>query len=437
MAKKNNELIGTGLELLRKALAPYIKRQLIASYKEKWWSNGVEPHVGRMAELKTKLAKAKDDDARFDVLDIAALLTILNNVWSEAFQADLGHAGRSYVNELRDVRNKWAHQDVFTLEDTHRAFDTMTRLLEMVAAPERMDTAEMARKIMAQINEQSKSAQPTLLQTASGASPTLKPWREIATPHPDVASGRFQQAEFAADLFQVITDRASDEYKNPKEFFRRTYFTEGLSQLLGRAWLRLSGTGGDPVVELQTNFGGGKTHSLLALYHLFGGKIKKEGVTGIENVNAQTKNLPEKLPVANRAVIACNYLSVDTPWKKPDGTVIRTIWGEMAWQLGGKEGYKLVAEADKQSVSPGGEKLTQLFEQFGPSLILIPSVDRQGKSPRRKFRCCHVLRSGSYRSGEGCWKYIGRCRYSCIRCGSWRRKWTHCTGKNTQRLWTC
>lgn len=371
MAKKNNELIGTGLELLRKALAPYIKRQLMASYKDKWWSNGAEPHVGRMAELKTKLAKAKDDDTRFEVLDIAALLTILNNVWSEAFQADLGHAGRSYVNELRDVRNKWAHQDIFTLEDTHRVFDTMTRLLEMVAAPERMDTAEMARKIMAQINEQSKSAQPTLLQTASGASPTLKPWREIATPHPDVASGRFQQAEFAADLFQVITDRASDEYKNPKEFFRRTYFTEGLSQLLGRAWLRLSGTGGDPVVELQTNFGGGKTHSLLALYHLFGGKIKKEGVTGIENVNAQIKNLPEKLPIANRAVIACNYLSVDTPWKKPDGTVIRTIWGEMAWQLGGKEGYKLVAESDKQSVSPGGEKLTQLFEQFGPSLILI------------------------------------------------------------------
>jgi hypothetical protein len=371
MAKKNNELIGAGLETLRKALAPYIKRQLKAIYKDKWWSLGADPHVGRMAELKTKLAKAKDDEARFDALDIAALFTIVDRVWSDAFQADLGKAGRSYVNELSDVRNRWAHQESFTLDSTYRAFDTMTRLLEMVAAPERVETADMARKIMGEINEQSKASQPALMQTASGASASLKPWREVATPHPDVASGKFQQAEFAADLFQVITDRASEEYKNPKEFFRRTYFTEGLSQLLGRAWLRLSGTGGDPVVELQTNFGGGKTHSLLALYHLFSGTVKTTDVEGIENISAQTKNLPEKLPTANRAVLACNSLSVDSPWKKPDGTVIRTLWGEMAWQLGGKDGYKLVAEADKQSVSPGGEKLTQLFEQYDPALILI------------------------------------------------------------------
>lgn len=371
MAKKNNELIGTGLDLLRKALAPYVKRQLTAVYKEKWWGLGAEPHVGRMPDLKNKLAKAKDDDARLEVLDIAALLTIINNAWGDAFQLDLGKAGRSYVNELGDIRNKWAHQDTFSLEDTHRVFDTMTRLLEMVAAPERVETAEMARKIMLEINEQDKASQPALIQTASGASASLKPWREIATPHPDVASGKFQQAEFAADLFQVITGRASEEYANPKEFFRRTYFTEGLSQLLGRAWLRLSGSGGDPVVELQTNFGGGKTHSLLALYHLFGGKAKKADITGLENIDTQFKELPEKLPVANRAVLACNYLSVDTPWKKPDGTVIRTLWGEMAWQLGGKDGFKIVAESDKNSVSPGGERLTQLFEQFGPALILI------------------------------------------------------------------
>ncbi len=371
MAKKNNELIGTGLELLRKALSPYITRQLKAVYKEKWWSIGAEPHVSRLPELKTKLAKVRDDDARFEALDIAALLTVLNNSWNEAFQADLGNAGRSYVNELRDVRNKWAHQTPFSLEDTHRAFDTMTRLLEMVAAPERMNTAEITRKIMMEINEQSKAAQPALMQTASGALSTLKPWREIATPHPDVSGGRYQQAEFAADLYQVITGRASSEYANPKEFFQRTYFTEGLSQLLTRAWLRLSGAGGDPVVELQTNFGGGKTHSLLALYHLFGGTIQLDQVAGIENLSQHSKNLPEKLPSANRAVLACNYLSVDTPWKKPDGTIIRTLWGEMAWQLGGKEGYKLVAESDKNSVSPGGELLTQLFERFGPALILI------------------------------------------------------------------
>ncbi len=371
MAEKPDELVGRGLELLRKALVPYVKRQLQAVYKDKWWSLGAEPHVRPMPDPRMKLAKAQDDDARFAALDVAALLTILNNAWNDAFQADLGNAGRSYVNELRDVRNNWAHQRAFSLEDTHRAFDTMTRLLDMIAAPERVETAQIARDIMLEISQRSRAAQPALIQTASGALPALKPWREIATPHPDVSGGRYQQAEFAADLYQVITGRASSEYANPKEFFQRTYFTEGLCQLLARGWLRLSGAGGDPVVELQTNFGGGKTHSLLALYHLFGGEIRKEEVVGIECLSHYAQNLPERLPVARRAVLACNYLSVDTPWEKPDGARIRTLWGELAWQLGGAEGYQLVAESDRNSVSPGGAILTRLFERFGPALILI------------------------------------------------------------------
>ncbi len=265
MVEKPDELVGRGLELLRKALAPYVKRQLQAVYKDKWWSMGAEPHVRPMPDPRMKLAKAQDDDARFAVLDVAALLTILNNAWNDAFQADLGSASRSCVNELRDVRNNWAHQRAFSLEDTHRAFDTMTRLLDMIAAPERVQTAQIARDIMLQISQRSQAAQPALIQTASGALPALKPWRETAIPHPDVSGGRYQQAEFAADLHQVLTGRALAEYANPYEFFQRTYFTEGLCPLLARAWLRLSGAGGDPVVELQTIFGGGKTHSLLAL----------------------------------------------------------------------------------------------------------------------------------------------------------------------------
>src|SRR5207237_4452277 len=93
------------------------------------------------------------------------------------------------------------------------------------------------------------------------AAKTFKPWREVVTPHADVASGRYQQAEFAADLWQVHLGEGSDEYRKPTEFFRRTYLTESLRRLLVSAVQRISGAGGDPVVQLQTNFGGGKTHS--------------------------------------------------------------------------------------------------------------------------------------------------------------------------------
>ena len=103
------------------------------------------------------------------------------------------------------------------------------------------------------------------------------------TPHKDVASGRYQQAEFAADLWQVHLGEGTDEYRNPAEFFRRTYLTESLKRLLVGAVQRLAGQGGDPVVQLQTNFGGGKTHSMLALYHLFSGTAPGE-LAGIDAV---------------------------------------------------------------------------------------------------------------------------------------------------------
>ncbi len=129
-------------------------------------------------------------------------------------------------------------------------------------------------------NERRKGAGTAVESASTGA---LKPWREVVTPHRDVASGRYQQAEFAADLWQVHLDEGTDEYRNPGEFYRRTYLTESLRRLLVNAVERLAGQGGDPVVQLQTNFGGGKTHSMLALYHLFSGVAPGE-LAGIDAV---------------------------------------------------------------------------------------------------------------------------------------------------------
>ena len=89
----------------------------------------------------------------------------------------------------------------------------------------------------------------------------------MVAPHPDVASGRYQQAEFAADLWQAHHGEGSDEYRDPVEFYRRTYLTDSLKGMLAGALQRLAGGCGDPVVQLQTNFEGGKAHSMLALYH--------------------------------------------------------------------------------------------------------------------------------------------------------------------------
>ncbi len=213
-------------------------------------------------------------------------------------------------------------------------------------------------------NERRKGTSSTIDSAVTG---TLKPWREVITPHHDVATGQYQQAEFAADLWQVYIGEGSAEYQNPTEFFRRTYLTDSLKNLLTGAVRRLATGNGDPVVQLQTNFGGGKTHSMLALYHLFSGANLGE-LVGIDQV-MKAAGVAE-LPDIHKVVLVGNRISPGQPSIKPDGTTVRTLWGELAWQLGGKAAYDRIALDDQNATSPG-DALRLLFNDYGPCLVLI------------------------------------------------------------------
>jgi predicted AAA+ superfamily ATPase len=256
------------------------------------------------------------------------------------------------------------------------------------------------------VRSEKRKAGGSLVEAA--ASGALRPWREVATPHPDVASGRYQQAEFAADLWQVYIGEGTDEYKNPVEFFRRTYLTDSLKRLLTGAVERLSGKGGDPVVQLQTNFGGGKTHSMLALYHLSSGTPPAE-MPGVEALLKETG--VTQLPKVQRVVLVGNRLSPGNPTTKPDGTMIRTLWGELAWQLGGKAAFERVRADDERGTSPG-DVLRQLFNDYGPCLILIDewvayarqlhdAADLPGGSFETQFSFAQAL-TESARAARGC-----------------------------------
>jgi hypothetical protein len=136
--------------------------------------------------------------------------------------------------------------------------------------------------------EAERAAQEAIPETVETTTLTgLRPWRDVVQPHPDVASGRYLQAEFAADLSDVLAGTAEREYQGPVEFFQRTYLTEGLLAMLVTGLRRPTAQGGDLVVQLQTAFGGGKTHSMLALYHLCGGSIKLGDFPGGERIAAQ------------------------------------------------------------------------------------------------------------------------------------------------------
>src|SRR6266540_6762342 len=254
MAITNHERIGKALDLLKEGLQPFVEREVKAAVHE------------HQATLFDKSGAPK--------WDAASLLAVLWNQWEVVFRKTLGRAERSLVSELREIRNKWAHQNPFSGDDAYRALDSVARLLTAVSAPQAAEVEKMKLELLRlRFEEQVRSEKRKTAGTAieSQVTGTLKPWREVISPHKDVASGRYQQAEFAADLWQVHIGEGSDEYRKPVEFFRRTYLTDSLKRLLVGAVQRLNGNGGDPVIQLQTNFGGGKTHSMLALYHLFSG----------------------------------------------------------------------------------------------------------------------------------------------------------------------
>lgn len=200
---------------------------------------------------------------------------------------------------------------------------------------------------------------------------SLKPWREIAVPHEDVLKGTFQQAEFAADLSRVHAGNASAEYQDPVLFFQRTFITEGMRLLLDSVVKRLAGKGGDPVIQLQTAFGGGKTHTMLAVYHMAKGEVPTSDLPGIPAI-LDAAGITE-LPRARIAVLDGIKSSPNQPVTR-EGQVIRTLWGDLAWQLGGAEGYALVADADASGTSPGKAVLETLLARYSPCVILIDEL---------------------------------------------------------------
>ncbi len=198
----------------------------------------------------------------------------------------------------------------------------------------------------------------------------LRPWREVAIPHEDVLKGTFQQAEFAADISRVHAGTAGEEYQDAPLFFQRTFITEGMRLLLLSVLQRLSGRGGDPVIQLQTAFGGGKTHTMLAVYHLATHPLPSE-LTGISAILDEV-GLTE-LPKARIAIIDGVKLAPNQP-QIYDGHSIHTLWGELAWQLAGADGYALVAEADISGTSPGKDVLEQLLCMAAPCVILMDEL---------------------------------------------------------------
>lgn len=384
---ENYLLVTKGFDSLLKSTVPYIARELIIEYGQDWWEIAVINKL--FDDQKRNLPTTGDFNELTDSLDMALCLTLLDIHWGDVFRKKLPKDCRSWINELKGTRNKLAHRSTedFNDSDTWRALDTMSRLCEQIdteGAAEINELLRLARygSTEGSVAAKSNTTEPTqkkkpLIETIAARG--LPSWREIMEPHQDVAEGRYRNAEFAADLAQVSRGEGSLEYRDPVEFFGRTYITEGMKGLLVQSLRRISGLDGEPVIQLKTAFGGGKTHSMLALYHMLRSRKRLSIIPNIQPIlkDAQVDTIPEDVHVAVIVGTALNPAKSRRPADMP-GITINTIWGEIAYQLASSKGdssiYDYVKDADKRSVSPGSEDLAKMFDACGSCLVLMDEL---------------------------------------------------------------
>lgn len=204
----------------------------------------------------------------------------------------------------------------------------------------------------------------------------IKPWYKVVTPREDLREDRpLDASEFAVHLDQVRDKRAPEVYQNPERFFERTYLTKSLTGLAAEVLRRLSGikTETSAVFNMTTQFGGGKTHSLLLLYHLARNgqaALEWQGVRRLTEL-AGVRSVPE----AKVAVFVGTEFDPISGRGGDDGTPLRrTPWGELAYQLGGADALTIVSEHEAQGIAPGGDVIRKFLPKNQPVLIVMDEL---------------------------------------------------------------
>ncbi len=397
--RPNRDALSRAIDIYRDAMRPFILRSL-----KRMPGVSVETAIrqslpDRQADnFRAALGSGEDLESALDVNIFPPLVSNFRN-WREVFSTEFG-GDQTVQNELwmiKDARNEVSHPGTQDLEGeyTRTHLYLIADVLGRINAPQLKQAVEDIRD---QLITPAPAAEPVQAVQETGPSPqeqnaqprtrqqsrstgSLKPWREVIRPNQDVAQGSYQQAEFAADLQQVYDGRAdTTQYGNPVSFFDHTYITPGIRALLVNTLKRLNGTGGDPVIQTKTGFGGGKTHSLIALYHLVrnaGALISRQAGDG-SRTSDEIRSIMEEAGydqnpdgLGEVAVLDGAYLSPTDATPTLSGDPLNTLWGVMAYQLGGLQGYDIVGEAARQGTAPGGAQLDALFEHVGPCVILM------------------------------------------------------------------
>ena len=396
--RPNKDALSKAIDIFRDAMRPFVIRNL-----KRVRGVTVEDAVRR--SLSPHQADAFDRDLRQSddlesAIDVNFIPPLVQRNWRDVFST-VFEDERTIQNQLwmiTEARNQVSHPGTQDLDAEYaraRLYDIADALGRINAPEQKHAVEEIRARLIAPAPSASMVRErvvPYALDDSQDRKPdrpssssSLRPWRQVIRPNQDVAQGSYQQAEFAADLQQVHDGRAeATQYGNPVSFYNHTYITPGIRALLVNALKRLAGKGGDPVIQTKTGFGGGKTHSLIALYHLVrspdplmaaqagnGSRVGEEIRAIVEEAGYDG----DPADLGEVAVLDGTYLAKTDPETIPEsGDPLNTLWGEMAYQLGGQQAYDIIGEAARTGVAPGGRQLDALFDHVGPCVILVDEL---------------------------------------------------------------
>ena len=418
MAVSNRERVARALEIAAEALGPFVVRQLAPHLPPNTeWTSILRVLDEKKGSAKTGFLYSPTDLS----LQLRAMTERLGNL-GFPFSDTLSRAEQNLAGELRDIRNRASHGAPFNFDDTYRALDTTERLLRAADQPAAADKIKVERIDLqrTQIEAETRRDVRESTSIAGLGDVELTPWREVLKPHPDVLSGRFKESEFAANLHSVAHDAGttSEEYSDPVEFFRRTFLTSGLKDLLTQAANRVGGgPSAAPVINLQTTFGGGKTHSMLAVWHLFSSVPSAELPQDIQEI-LHIAGLRDEQREIRRVAVVGNEIAAGQA-RERDGLMIRTLWGEIARQLGGQEAFDVIAESDANSTSPGdtsprAARKVRTVRDPDRRVGGLRAPAQRGRSSRWHIRDPVHVRSASHRGS--------RCNARCPLAGQYSRE---------------
>lgn len=349
------EVFGKAVFEYAKAVRTYVSKTLKAQYGEgRAWFEAFHGSLSyqkqQNVEQLVQDGKLKAPEDAIDITHFGDVILRQKDIFKPLFGNQHSKAV-TWAQEIAEVRHDYAHQKPVSDDDAYRALDNMARLL--VLMNEEKKAAEV-KTLRDGLLTGSKADKPTVAHD-----PALQPWWKHAQPHEDIRKGQFDENTFAAKLDDVVRDDGSAplEYRRADLFFKKTYLTKQLGAVLADTLKRLAGTGGESVVQLRTPFGGGKTHALIALYHLVRHHADIEDADRAAILKAA--NLQD-VPRTRVAVLVGTQL--DPNGREVDGLTLRTLWGEMAYQLGGKDGYELLRAADESGIAPSKDRLIELFQ---------------------------------------------------------------------------